>query len=348
MSSAQLKIKRPARTGQVKLASLILDPDCQPRVAIDSALVAEYREKLDDGVTFDNIDVYTDGKSFWCADGFHRVMAYRAAGRVQIPANIHEGEKRDAILHAVGANDNHGLRRSNADKRRAVEMLLDDEEWSKWSSNQIADQTGVSGAFVNKMRAERLHEQVTTVVTSEPEKRIGKDGKQYTTPAPKPKPWPKKLDAFEAAGVNIDSRITPEVTIPEEITSVEAVIEEHDEEATREADTSDATWLETLPLTGILAGNALTRFHASALLFRAIEPDRNTFAKAAKKAIAKAGRKADAFAWTVRSFLGIDHPSRWVRCAPTSEGGCGGSGQLPTIGECQQCHGNGFKVRSYK
>ncbi|CAB4131256.1 hypothetical protein UFOVP124_70 [uncultured Caudovirales phage] len=342
--SAVLKIKRPGRIGPVKLASLILDPDCQPRVTIDPALVAEYRDALNAGAIFDNIEVYTDGKSFWCADGFHRVMAYRSAERAQIPANIHEGTKRDAILHAVGANDQHGLRRSNADKRRAVEMLLNDEEWSQWSSNQIADQCGVSGTFVNHMRAERTPVQVTTVVTCEPEKRKGKDGKQYTASAPKP----KKLDAFEAAGANIDPRITPEVTIPEEITSVEAVIEKHDEEATREADTSDATWLETLPLTGILTGNALTRFHASALLFRAIEPDRNTFAKAAKKAITKAGRKADAFAWAVKSFLGIDHPSRWVRCAPTSEGGCGGSGQLLAVGECQQCHGNGFRVRSYR
>jgi hypothetical protein len=42
------------------------------------------------------------------------------------------------VLYTVGANATHGLRRSNADKRRAVSMLLDDPEWAQWSNLAIA------------------------------------------------------------------------------------------------------------------------------------------------------------------------------------------------------------------
>lgn len=38
--------------------------------------------------------------------------------------------KRDALLHAAGANDAHGIRRTSKDKRKAVMALLTDEEWS--------------------------------------------------------------------------------------------------------------------------------------------------------------------------------------------------------------------------
>ena len=48
------------------------------------------------------------------------------------------GTLRDAVLFSVGANAAHGLRRTNADKRRAVETLLADAEWSAWSDREIA------------------------------------------------------------------------------------------------------------------------------------------------------------------------------------------------------------------
>lgn len=73
----------------------------------------------------------------------------------------------------------------NADKRRAVETLLRDEEWSKWSDREVAKRAGVSHLFVANLR-----KQVATVATSdaapEPERRKGADGKSY--PATKPKP----------------------------------------------------------------------------------------------------------------------------------------------------------------
>lgn len=59
---------------------------------------------------------------------------------------------RDAILFSVGVNSSHGLRRTNADKRRSVMRLLDDAEWSTWSDREIARRCGVSQPFVGNLR----------------------------------------------------------------------------------------------------------------------------------------------------------------------------------------------------
>ena len=49
----------------------------------------------------------------WLADGHYRVKAARAAlssreGPRTLPAEVHAGTKRDAILYAAGANAKHG------------------------------------------------------------------------------------------------------------------------------------------------------------------------------------------------------------------------------------------------
>ena len=53
---------------------------------------------------------------------------------------------------ALGRNASHGLRRTNDDKRRAVKMMLDDPEWSAWSSREIGKQCCVSHTFVEGVR----------------------------------------------------------------------------------------------------------------------------------------------------------------------------------------------------
>ena len=75
------------------------------------------------------------------------------AGLTEIAAIVKQGTRRDAVLHSVGANAKHGLRRTNADKRRAVMRLLEDEEWSGWSDRQIARSTSTSNTFVSKLRS---------------------------------------------------------------------------------------------------------------------------------------------------------------------------------------------------
>jgi hypothetical protein len=55
-------------------------------------------------------------------------------------------------LHSLSINSTHGLPRTNADKRRAVSLLLADEEWSQWSDREIARQCQAGHALVSRMR----------------------------------------------------------------------------------------------------------------------------------------------------------------------------------------------------
>jgi hypothetical protein len=59
---------------------------------------------------------------------------------------------RDAVPFSVGANAAHGLGRSNADKRWAVEMLLADADWVAWSIVAVAKACGVSYPLIGELR----------------------------------------------------------------------------------------------------------------------------------------------------------------------------------------------------
>jgi hypothetical protein len=141
-----------ALTDMVTLGDLRMDSDVQPRESINTALIGEYAEAMRNDEQFPNIIVYRDGDVLYLADGWHRVMAAKEAEKATLNAEIREGTKRDAILYSIGANTRHGLRPTNADKRRAVRRLLIDPEWSSWSDSVIADRAGVSQPFVSSLR----------------------------------------------------------------------------------------------------------------------------------------------------------------------------------------------------
>ncbi len=128
----------------------------QMRAGLNPDTVSEYMEVLDANPgawPFPPIVVFYDGSTYHLADGFHRVAAARQKGRwTAVPADVRPGTRRDAVLHAAGANASHGLRRSNADKRRAVETLLRDEEWGQWSNMEIARRCQVSESNVRSVR----------------------------------------------------------------------------------------------------------------------------------------------------------------------------------------------------
>ena len=138
-------------TQTVMIENIRADESTQSREGIYSGIVEEYAERIDAGEEFPPLVVFYDGASYWLADGFHRLLAYRKLGRKDVICEVREGTKRDAILYGVGANANHGVRRSNADKRRAVMMLLEDSEWSKWSNAEIARRCNVSDMLVARI-----------------------------------------------------------------------------------------------------------------------------------------------------------------------------------------------------
>jgi hypothetical protein len=104
------------------------------------------------GAKFPPIVVYFDGGRYWLADGFHRLYATDAAGLSHVLADVREGGRRDALLHSVSANAEHGHRRTPDDKRRAIDIMLNDPQWARWGDDKIAAQIGVHRTTVLRRR----------------------------------------------------------------------------------------------------------------------------------------------------------------------------------------------------
>lgn len=164
---------------KLALEDIRTDGGTQSRAAISASAVAGYAEAIRRGDTLPPVVVFHDGTHYWLADGFHRLAAFRDAGESEVPVEIRQGTVRDAILHSVGANTTHGVQRTNADKRCAVETLLRDEEWAQWSDNEIARRACVSHTFVAKARASCNG---CKIAAAEPtrRKKAKRAGRQYT------------------------------------------------------------------------------------------------------------------------------------------------------------------------
>jgi uncharacterized ParB-like nuclease family protein len=151
--------------------ALVMDERLQSRTEINENTVSEYAEALVAGAEFPPVLVYFDGINYYLTDGYHRLLAHKRAQKVSILCNLVQGTLRDAIFHSTSVNSDHGMRRTHADKRKAVMTLLDDFEWEDMSNGQIAKHCRVSPSFVSELR-----------------KSIGKDTTdtvKYTTPGGK-------------------------------------------------------------------------------------------------------------------------------------------------------------------
>lgn len=164
----------------MKIEQIRTDGGTQPRTELNEATVSEYGEAITEGAKFPPVTVFHDGAEYWLADGFHRLFAHKKIGALDIEVDIHQGTKRDAILHSVGANDKHGLRRSNEDKRKAVMTLLGDAEWKKWPQAKIAKHCAVTPEYVSRLKAKEgvsIDRSIDTIRTVE---RSGKAYEQNT------------------------------------------------------------------------------------------------------------------------------------------------------------------------
>jgi hypothetical protein len=136
----------------MNIGALVMDERLQSRTEINEDTVSDYADAIANGAEFPAVLVYFDGISYYLTDGYHRVLAHKRAQKVSILCDVVQGTMRDAILHSTGVNSKHGMRRTYADKRKAVMTLLDDFEWSDWSNSEIARRCGVSTPFVANLR----------------------------------------------------------------------------------------------------------------------------------------------------------------------------------------------------
>lgn len=156
----------------------------QTRAAMSEDVVTEYAEAMKAGTQFPPIVVYDDGEFYWLADGFHRLEAMARAGFKKANVDIRTGERHDALRYALSANTGHGLRRTNADKKRAVMVAYENRNalglGDAPSARAIAEVVGVSDPFVTN--------QLLTVSSwKESTERQGADGKTRSLPPPRPK-----------------------------------------------------------------------------------------------------------------------------------------------------------------
>lgn len=136
----------------MNLAALVLDEKLQSRTEIHQDAVDDYAHAMEEGDKFPALTVFFDGVHYYLADGYHRYHAAKKAGKVSAECEIVNGTFREAQLYATGVNAKHGMRRSHADKRKAVMTLLEDFEWSQWNNSEIARRAGVSVTFVANLR----------------------------------------------------------------------------------------------------------------------------------------------------------------------------------------------------
>lgn len=178
------------------------------RAGLSSTTIAEYAQALQEGCVFPPIVVFREESGlYWLADGFHRLEAARCLGFREIEVDLKLGTLRDAILYAVGCNAEHGLRRSLADKRHVVSMLLSDLEWRQWSDREIARLTKTTHPFVAKIRknlsgnisSERLYQNKYGDLAYMETENIGKSGSFLEKPKTlrlQPAVW-KRLEEYQ-------------------------------------------------------------------------------------------------------------------------------------------------------
>ena len=151
--SAMLRVKEENAVVYLNLSEIRIDGGTQQRVACHQQHIFSLVDALGEDAELDPIAVMFDGCDHWLVDGFHRYFAYKSDGREIIPAIVSPGTQREAIFASIAANSEHrALPRTRADKRKAVETLLLDPEWSQWSDREIGKQAKVDHKTVAAIR----------------------------------------------------------------------------------------------------------------------------------------------------------------------------------------------------
>ncbi len=139
----------------ININNIIIDKGTQSRAEINEEVVADYAYAMQEGDEFPPAVVYFDGVDYYLADGFHRLHAAKRLGKASIKCDVRTGTLRDAMWYSITvANKGHGLRKSNADKRKGVLSLLEDFEWGEMSVAQMAKECGVSHQLVLAVKQE--------------------------------------------------------------------------------------------------------------------------------------------------------------------------------------------------
>ncbi|WP_422927033.1 ParB N-terminal domain-containing protein [Singulisphaera sp. PoT] len=355
-----LAIPRATSLGRAKLIDLELerirtDGGTQQRVGgLDEDVLEGYANAIMDGIELPPVVVFQDGEDYWLADGFYRTEAARRAGAKAITCHVHEGSRRDAVLFSCGANSSHGLRRTNRDKRRAIETLLRDDEWVEWSDNEIARRCGVDRSTVSTVR--RDLESSCEIRKMDGPRTVSRNGSTYVQntakigrPAPPPEvevssstPEPdySRTEAErtpQSAATGFEGEElgpgwdddpdqpgdAPEPPLRSFGTEVQArvhppvIVVEGDAEPSEEE-----KFLESIPVRRKLSARCREILDRDALAFRKAEKHLATIKHLGLTDARKTGVTQGWFQFRLMSFLLIGQPHSWLLCHLCNGQGC--------------------------
>ncbi|AOX04713.1 hypothetical protein BJP34_35620 (plasmid) [Moorena producens PAL-8-15-08-1] len=176
--SAELEV---SSTAQSEVTYQWLDPNSielehgtQSRTATDEKAIARYSLEMEEDRwdwQHDPPVIFDDGKTKRPGDGHHRIKA-AALAEQQILCEVRIGSLIDTIRYSCSSNQRPTLHRTNADKRRAVEMMFQTliEEFGSldaiprsqggkrkgldWTNRRIAEHVGVSARTVDNIYLE--------------------------------------------------------------------------------------------------------------------------------------------------------------------------------------------------
>lgn len=160
---------------QINLSDLQLDKSIQSREKINTKKVDEYSELIKEGFEFDSfisvIKDETESGKFILIDGFHRMEAYRRNSKQIINCNVMRATYKDESENNIEVNDSkyvslfsilgnrkHGLPRTNADKRKAIRLVLTHPDFENCSDNQVHKVCIVSREIVKDVRNELIEQ----------------------------------------------------------------------------------------------------------------------------------------------------------------------------------------------
>jgi hypothetical protein len=275
------------------------------RVKPDPDTVDAFASAMMQGAQFPPGVVFFDGEVYCLGDGKTRTLAAISIGRETFPYEVREGNADDALLfslsleaHAEG--EKAPLRRSNADKRNAVAVMLRHEKWSKYSARKIADHVGVDPKTVASVREElESGEEIPTCGQV-----VGSDGKTYPKPERKAGPTNGKLRDDDP-----DDDSDP-----------------HDDAGSiaAEGQSDEIDYLMGLKLYNDLPVKTRDGFATDALLYRACQAEMEALAAklGRHKRVPAPGDPEPVFQYMAELFLKASHPRDWVRCMACKGKGC--------------------------
>jgi hypothetical protein len=129
------------RIQKILISQIKRDERVRTRPQLDEQRVKKYQKEFSDSEPTLPVTVFFDDVDYWLGDGLHRIVAAERLGFVDIDVNVKRGDRREALLYALG--------QSHPRKKPQIEYILDifynNEGWlGKMSGWDIEKLTGIS------------------------------------------------------------------------------------------------------------------------------------------------------------------------------------------------------------